>query len=53
MMKTIWLVIPCYNEEEILSKTAECTKALMQGLIGAGKISKASQNLRDDTGFVQ
>lgn len=44
-MKTIWLVIPCYNEEEIISKTAECTKELMCGFISAGKISKASRIL--------
>ena len=44
-MKTIWLVIPCYNEEEILSKTAECTKELMYALVSAGKISKASRIL--------
>lgn len=44
-MKNIWLVIPCYNEEEIILKTAEQTKALMQGLTCAGKISKASRIL--------
>lgn len=44
-MKTIWLVIPCYNEEEIISKTAECTKELMYALVNAGKISKASRIL--------
>ena len=44
-MKSIWLVIPCYNEEEIISKTAEHTKELMYALISAGKISKASRIL--------
>ena len=42
-MKTIWLVIPCYNEEEIIEKTAGETKELMCGLISAGKISKSSR----------
>lgn len=42
-MKTIWLVIPCYNEEEIISKTAEQTKELFAGLVSAGKISKSSR----------
>ena len=44
-MKNIWLVIPCYNEEEIISKTAKLTKELMYGLVDAGKISKSSRIL--------
>lgn len=42
-MNNIWLVIPCYNEEEMILKTAECTKKLMHSLILAGKISKSSR----------
>lgn len=42
-MNNIWLVIPCYNEEEVILKTAECTKKLMHSLILEGKISKSSR----------
>lgn len=42
-MHSVWLVIPCYNEEEIIQKTAECTKQIMYALIGDGKISKSSR----------
>lgn len=42
-MKTIWLVIPCYNEEEVISETAARTGKLMEDLINKGKISKMSR----------
>lgn len=42
-MKTIWLVIPCYNEEEVILETAYRTNALMKDLILRGKISKSSR----------
>lgn len=42
-MKSVWLVIPCYNEEEVIEITAERTKELMYALINAGKISKESR----------
>lgn len=42
-MKNIWLVIPCYNEEEALGNTAEKVRELMLGLIEKGKISKDSK----------
>jgi len=42
-MHNIWLVIPCYNEEEVILKTAECTKELMHSLIDAEKIAKSSR----------
>lgn len=42
-MRDIWLVIPCYNEEEVIDITAERTKELMYGLIANGKISKNSR----------
>ena len=42
-MQSVWLVIPCYNEEEVIDLTAERTKNLMYGLISGGKISKASR----------
>lgn len=42
-MKTIWLVIPCYNEEAVLPETAKRVSALMKGLIQKGKISSKSR----------
>ncbi len=42
-MQSVWLVIPCYNEEEVIGITAERTKELMYGLISHGKISKSSR----------
>lgn len=42
-MNTLWLVIPCYNEEEVLSETAKCTSELLKKLIEKGKISKSSR----------
>lgn len=42
-MNTLWLVIPCYNEEEVLSETAKRTSELFKGMIEKGKISKSSR----------
>lgn len=42
-MKTVWLVIPCYNEEEILPKTAQKVSELFKRIIDSGKISKDSK----------
>ncbi|RKI40404.1 glycosyltransferase [bacterium D16-51] len=42
-LKTIWLVIPCYNEEEVLSETSKQLQGIMEGLAGKGKISKESR----------
>ncbi|MBE7015900.1 MAG: glycosyltransferase, partial [Ruminococcaceae bacterium] len=42
-MKTVWLVIPCYNEEAALPKTAEKVSELMRKLMDSGKISKTSK----------
>jgi len=42
-MQSIWLVIPCYNEEDVIVITAERTKEIMYGLINSGKISKDSR----------
>ena len=42
-MKTVWLVIPCYNEEEILPTTAEKVSELLKKLIADGKISNNSK----------
>lgn len=42
-MKTIWLVIPCFNEEEVLPETARRTSALLKRLIDDGRISGESK----------
>ena len=42
-MKTIWLVIPCYNEQEVLPETSKQLKMIMQDLMEKGKISRESR----------
>lgn len=42
-MKTIYLVIPCYNEEEVLLETAKRLKEKINILIEKGKISEKSR----------
>ncbi|MDO4925498.1 MAG: glycosyltransferase family 2 protein [Turicibacter sp.] len=42
-MKTIYLVIPCYNEEEVLIETAKRLKEKINILIQKGKISEKSR----------
>ena len=39
----LYLVVPCYNEEEILSQTADILKEKIDRLIQAEKISKCSR----------
>ncbi len=42
-MKTIWLVIPCYNEEAVLPETTRQLKEIMNDLIAREKISTDSR----------
>jgi glycosyltransferase involved in cell wall biosynthesis len=42
-MKNIWLVIPCYNEEEVLHETSKQLKAIMERMIASKKISEESR----------
>jgi len=42
-MDTLYLVIPCYNEEEVLPETSSQLKAKMEKLIADGKISEKSR----------
>lgn len=42
-MKTIWLVIPCYNEEEVLHETSKQLLKIMQGMLEKKKITKESR----------
>lgn len=43
MKKIIWLVIPCYNEQEVLPETSKQLKSIMDGLVKSGKISDKSK----------
>lgn len=42
-MEKLYVVIPCYNEEEVLSETKERLKVKMSNLINNRKISKISK----------
>ncbi|MBB5501851.1 glycosyltransferase family 2 protein [Paraburkholderia sp. MM5384-R2] len=42
-MTTMNLVVPCYNEEEVLSETSKRLLALLERLIEAGDFSKESR----------
>lgn len=42
-MKVLWLVIPCYNEEAVLSETSKKTQEIFEDLIRRGKISVNSK----------
>lgn len=39
----LYIVVPCYNEQEVLSETASRLKGMMEMLIGAGKIAASSR----------
>lgn len=43
MKKIIWLVIPCYNEQEVLPETSRQLEEIMRGLIKKEKISDKSK----------
>ena len=43
MKKIIWLVIPCYNEQEVLPETSSQLEEIMRGLIKKDKISDKSK----------
>lgn len=42
-MKTVWLVIPCYNEQEVLPETSGQLRKIMLDLMEQGKISRQSR----------
>lgn len=45
MSSLLYIVIPCYKEQEVLHETARRLKAKMESLISAGKISPESRVL--------
>ncbi|HYK38280.1 glycosyltransferase family 2 protein, partial [Alloacidobacterium sp.] len=42
------IVVPCYNEEEVLPETASCLESLIQELIAAGLVREVSLYFIDD-----
>ena len=43
MNNTLYIVVPCYNEEEVLPETSKRLKAKVESLVSAGKISADSR----------
>ena len=42
-MKTLWIIVPCYNEREVLPETSRRLSELTKGLIEKGKIAPGSK----------
>ncbi len=42
-MNILYLVIPCYNEEAVLTETSNRLKVIMENMISSGKISSESR----------
>jgi glycosyltransferase involved in cell wall biosynthesis len=42
-MFKLWLVIPCYNEEEVLPETSRRLEAIISALVNNGKIAPESR----------
>ena len=49
-MATLYIVVPCYNEEEALPESARILRMKLHSLIGAGKIDSDSRILLVDDG---
>ena len=49
-MDTLYIVVPCYNEQEVLGETAKRLAAKLEGLMAQGKISPQSRVLFVDDG---
>lgn len=45
MADILYIVVPCYNEEEVLPETSRRLRAKLEGLMAAGKISERSRVL--------
>lgn len=45
MNDILYIVVPCYNEEEVLPETSKRLKAKLEGLMAAGEISRTSKIL--------
>lgn len=51
-MKCIWIVVPCYNEQEVLNETYAQLGTVMRTLISEGKIQRNSRIAFVDDGSV-
>ena len=40
---TLYIVVPCYKEQEVLPETSKRLRAKMEALMEQGKISRASR----------
>ena len=49
-MTTLYMVLPCYNEEEVLPETAKRLKQKYHDLMAAGRISEKSRIVFVDDG---
>ena len=49
-MTLLYIVVPCYNEQEVLSETSRRLKEKLAGLMGQGRISENSRVLFVDDG---
>ena len=47
---TLYIVVPCYNEEEVLPETARRLSELMDSLISFGEVTPESRVLFVDDG---
>ena len=45
MGDTLYIVVPCYNEEEVLPETSKRLKAKLESLMDQGKVSRKSRVL--------
>ncbi len=50
MAKTLYVIVPCYNEEEVLKETSKCLKQKCEKLIKDKKITKKSKIMFVDDG---
>ena len=50
MQPTLYIVIPCYNEQEVLPRTAPLFLEKIDSLIEKGKIGEKSRILRKKVG---
>ena len=49
-MESLYIVVPCYNEEEVLPESAPVLLEKLRALIAAGKIAPESRVLFVDDG---